>query len=238
MASSSPSLSWNDYVGATPNGYLVQRRDDPNMPWTSIAALPASVTTYLDSTVYCTDSVEYRITALDLDGLSIFDAFSDIEDIMAPGSLLIQRVDMVRSTVEDDSWVLTEWSHPTLAPQLVTGYELYRSIDNINFTRIATLPAVQTSYEDHDVSVKSQNYFYRVKVSNACSLEASPGYESSSILLLASPDTRYGVNLRWTSYRNWDTGVDEYVIEEWNSSTGSWQYVKTVDGTTTETDVQ
>ncbi|MFZ9942277.1 MAG: PKD domain-containing protein [Bacteroidia bacterium] len=238
MVSSTPSLQWNDYGGASPAGYLIQRRDDANSPWTSLVTVPASVTNYVDSSVYCADSVAYRITALDLNGLAIFDAFSDVENVMAPGSLLIQRVDMVRSTVEDDSWVLTEWSHPSLAPQLVTGYELYRSTDNINFSRIATLPAAQTSYEDRNVTVKTQNYYYRVKVSNACSLEASPGYESSSILLLANPDPRYGVNLRWTSYKNWDNGVDEYVIEEWNSSTGTWRYVKTVDGTTTETDVQ
>jgi hypothetical protein len=157
---------------------------------------------------------------------------------MVPGSLLIQRVDMVRSTVEEDSWVLTEWSQPTLAPHLVTGFELFRSTDNINFSRIAVLPAAQTSYEDRNVSVKSQNYYYRVKVSNACSLEASPGYESSSILLLASPDQRYGVELRWTPYKNWDTGVEEYVIEEWNPQSGTWDYVKTVDGSTTQTGVE
>jgi len=145
---------------------------------------------------------------------------------------------MVRSTVEEDSWVLTEWSQPVLAPQLVTGFELFRSTDNLNFTRIAVLPAAQTSYEDRNVSVKSQNYYYRVKVSNACSLEASPGYESSSILLLANPDQRYGVELRWTPYKNWSTGVEEYVIEEWNNQTGTWDYVKTVDGSTTQTGVE
>jgi len=75
-------------------------------------------------------------------------------------------------------------------------------------------------------------------VSNTCSLEASSGYESSSILLLANPDQRYGVNLRWTPYVNWDTGVEEYVIEEWNQATGTWDYVKKVDGSTTETGVQ
>ncbi len=103
---------------------------------------------------------------------------------------------------------------------------------------IAVLPSVQTSYEDRNVSVKSQEYYYRVKVSNTCSLEASSGYESSSILLLANPDQRYGVNLRWTPYVNWDTGVEEYVIEEWNQATGTWDYVKKVDGSTTETGVQ
>ncbi|MFM2190750.1 MAG: hypothetical protein RL491_1136, partial [Bacteroidota bacterium] len=237
-ASSTPTLHWNSYGGASPSGYLVQRMDEPNTPWTNLSVVPATVNMYVDSSVYCSDSVSYRITALDLNGLPIFDAFSDIEYILAPGSLLIQRVDMVRSTVEDDSWVLTEWSMPTLAPQLVTGFELFRSIDNINFTRIAVLPPVQTSYEDRNVSVKSQEYYYRVKVSNTCSLEASSGYESSSILLLANPDQRYGVNLRWTPYVNWDTGVEEYVIEEWNSATGTWDYVKTVDGSTTETGVQ
>lgn len=238
LSSSTPMLSWNDYGGAVPTGYLVQRRDDLNSMWTNLAALPASITSYVDSSVYCSDSVSYRITALGLNGMPIFDALSDVEDVMVPGSLLIQRVDMVRSTVEDDSWVLTEWSQPTLAPQLVTGFELFRSTDNVNFTRIAVLPAAQTSYEDRNVSVKSQNYYYRVKVSNACSLEASPGYESSSILLLASPDQRYGVELRWTPYKNWDTGVDEYVIEEWNPQSGTWDYVKTVDGSTTQTGVE
>jgi PKD repeat protein len=238
LSSSTPVLGWNNYGGASTTGYLVQRRDDANSLWLNLAALPANVTSYIDSSVYCSDSVSYRITAMDLNSLPIFDAFSDVEDVMVPGSLLIQRVDMVRSTVEEDSWVLTEWSQPVLAPQLVTGFELFRSTDNLNFTRIAVLPAAQTSYEDRNVSVKSQNYYYRVKVSNACSLEASPGYESSSILLLANPDQRYGVELRWTPYKNWSTGVEEYVIEEWNNQTGTWDYVKTVDGSTTQTGVE
>ncbi|MFN5323585.1 MAG: PKD domain-containing protein [Bacteroidota bacterium] len=239
MGNSSPQLQWNNYGGCTPvGGYLVQRMDEEGTSWNNLAILPSNVTTYQDSSVYCTDSVTYRITSLDLCGLPIFDAFSDIEDVLAPGSLLIQRVDMVRSTVEDDAWVLTEWSAPSLAPQLVTGYELFRSTDNVNFSRIAVLPAVQTSYEDYDVTVKSQNYYYRVKVSNTCSLEASSGFESSSILLMAQPDERYGIQLRWTPYKNWSTGVDEYVIEEWNSQSGTWEYVKTVDGSTTESDVQ
>ena len=142
---------------------------------------------------------------------------------------------MVRSTVEDDAWVLTEWSMPTLAPQLVTGFELYRSIDNVNFTLLATLPPAQTSYEDHNVSVKTQNYFYRVKVSNTCTLESSSGYESSSILLKGFADQMDGIKLRWTNYKNWDSGVDTYVIERWNEQTGTWDYVKTVDGSITET---
>ncbi|MFM7902281.1 MAG: PKD domain-containing protein, partial [Bacteroidota bacterium] len=36
-ASSTPTLHWNSYGGATPSGYLVQRMDEPNTPWTNLS---------------------------------------------------------------------------------------------------------------------------------------------------------------------------------------------------------
>jgi hypothetical protein len=59
-----------------------------------------------------------------------FEAWSDEEEIDVPGILAFQKVDMVRSTVMDDSYVFTEWAPPALAPGLVTGFVLSKSKDN------------------------------------------------------------------------------------------------------------
>jgi hypothetical protein len=83
--------------------------------------------------------------------------------------------------------------------------------------------------------VKQQQNYYRIKPLNACSVEASFGMESSSILLKATPFEDEGVRLRWTAYEHWDTGVDTYRIEIWNQATGQWEYVKSVYGNVTET---
>ncbi|MBL0342584.1 MAG: hypothetical protein IPP71_17810 [Bacteroidetes bacterium] len=158
-----------------------------------------------------------------------FEAWSDIVEIDAPGILLNQKVDIVRSTVNDDSYVFTEWAPPTLAPQLVTGFELYRSTDNSNFVLLVTLDPAETNYSDYDTRVKEQNYFYKVKVKNLCGLETTQGQPSSSILLNSFLDEENRSNLRWSPYRDWETGVDYYIIERVDLN-GNWMPVGVVDG--------
>ena len=72
---------------------------------------------------------------------------------------------------------------------------------------------------------------YKVKVKNLCQLEASEGLPGTSILLEGSLDDENRSLLRWSPYKNWDSGVDYYVVERMDLN-GMWQPIKVVDGST------
>jgi len=222
-------LNWNLYSGCSVGTYSIYRQDNLTGSFYLIGSVSSNESSYIDSTVYCDMMASYRVKATNLCGEG-FEAWSDIEISQAPGSLANQSVDVIRSTVVDDSYVFTEWAPPVQAPQLVTEYELYRSTDDVNFVLLATLPAVETNYSDYDTKVKSQRYFYKVKVKNVCEIQTSQGLPGTSILLIGGLDEESNSILRWSAYKNWDSGVDYYVIEKQDVN-GMWQPIKTVDGT-------
>lgn len=221
-------LEWNLYEGCTTGGYEIYRQDNLSGSFNIIAMVDEESAYFIDSTVYCGMLAAYRVKAVNLcqEG---FEAWSDIIQLDAPGILVNQKVDIIRSTVVDDSYVFTEWAPPVLAPQLVTSFELYRSIDNLNFDLIATLPGNETNYSDYNTGVKAHYYFYKIKVNNLCELETTQGLQGSSILLGSELDGENRSVLRWSPYRDWESGVDYYVIERVDLN-GNWVPVGRVDG--------
>jgi hypothetical protein len=57
-----------------------------------------------------------------------------------------------------------------------------------------------------------------------------------SSILLTGEWRNYKTNLNWTKYKGWSFGVDSYTIEKLNK-TGMWEFVKSVDGNTTNTEI-
>ncbi len=222
-------LEWNLYEGCTTDGYEIYRQDNLSGNFNIIAMVDEESAYYIDSTVYCGMLAAYRVKAVNLCGEG-FEASSDIIQLDAPGILVNQKVDIIRSTVVDDSYVFTEWAPPVLAPQLVTTFDLYRSTDNTNFDLIATLPGNETNYSDYNTAVKGHYYFYKIKVNNLCELETTQGMQGSSILLIGALDEENRSVLRWSPYRDWESGVDYYVIERVDLN-GNWVPVGRVDGT-------
>lgn len=221
-------LNWNIYNGCQNDGYEIYRQDNATGSFNLIGITGSNISNYTDSTVYCGMLVAYRVRAINLCGEGFY-AWSDIEEIQAPGTLINQSVDVIRSTVVNDSYVFTEWSPPVQAPQLVTEFELYRSTDFVNWDLIATVPAAQTNYSDYDTHVKSRRYIYKVKVKNTCEVQNNPGLPGTSILLVGGLDENNNSLLKWSAYGDWDTGVDYYVIEKQDVH-GMWVPIKTVDG--------
>jgi len=221
-------VSWSFYDGCAVGAYQVFRQDNNTGSFNLIATVDYNENEYLDSTVWCGMMVNYRVKAIDICGEG-YEAWSDIESVLAPGTLMNQTVDVIRSTVIDDSYVFTEWAPPVQAPQLVTEFEIYRSVDDVNWKLMATVPAAETNYSDFDTDVKSQRYIYKVKVKNICEVQTSQGLPGTSILLLGGLDDDNNSVLRWSAYKNWDTGVDYYMIERMDKN-GFWQPIKTVDG--------
>ena len=150
-----------------------------------------------------------------------------------PANILAnQKVDIVRSTVVNDRDVLTEWMPPSLSPERVKEYIIYRSIDNINFTPIGSVPSGVLSYIDYNALVHQQEYYYNIEVLSDCDVSGTPSDESSSIWLQSEHQNDI-TKLWWTPYTEWNSGVEYYIIERKNWS-GQWEMVKQVPGSILE----
>jgi len=226
---------WNSYGGCGVNTYEIYRSYPGSNPqW--IASVPSSQLTYLDTTFECPYAYSYRITATDLCGRP-YTSNSDTS-VTAPFNFLAnQVVDVVRSTVVGNQTVLTEWLQPVVHPEKVAQFDVYRSTDNQNFSYLATVPANQTDYMDYSVDVQSNHYFYKIKVINTCDINEDPSLNTSSILLKGEMHDDRSVHLYWSPYVGWENGVDHYVLEMLDSN-GQWQFLKQVDGNTTQYDYQ
>ena len=143
-----------------------------------------------------------------------------------------QVVDVVRTTVVDNQFVLTEWKQPTVLPESVIQFDLYRSSDNANFYYLTSIPSVQTDFSDYNVDVQKLSYYYKVLVLNKCDVNENLSDVSSTILLSGEVSNDYIYSLKWTDYKHWANGVDHYVIEKIDA-TGAWIPVGKVDGATT-----
>ena len=102
-----------------------------------------------------------------------------------------------------------------------TGFKLYRSLDNITFTRIATLDANVTSFSNTGRSA-STTYYYKVFAFNATSNTAYSNTASAMTLapatvkpaapsnLAVSVVSSSQLNLTWTDMANNESGVRVY----------------------------
>lgn len=230
-------VEWTPYIGCAINTYEINRVEVSNGSTTLVGTVPGIVTSFLDTTLNCPIEYSYKITATDLCG-NPYLSRSDTSIAVPENELASQQAIMSHSTVVLNNFVLTEWAAPQLAPDRVNGYNILRSKDTLsnNYTLIATLPANAYEYEDYDVDVMEQNYYYKVEVINDCNLTGLASTNSSSILLKSRWMYTHST-LWWTEYDQWDSGVDKYEIEKFNWDTQQWELIKTVPGNQTSTDV-
>ncbi|MFM7216830.1 MAG: hypothetical protein ACKO1U_02285, partial [Bacteroidota bacterium] len=192
--------------------------------------------TYLDSTFECPYEYSYRIMATDLCG-NTYTSFSDTSITRPTNIFEGQVVDVVRSTVVDNRYVLTEWKETTVKPEKVVQYEIYRSEDNEEFSLVATVPAQQTDYQDFKVDVQNKRYYYRIKIVNTCDVDMGLSKTTSTVVLKGTMDEGRRVSLGWTPYTGWENGVEYYVIEKLDDN-GNWIFLRQVAGQTTSYDYQ
>jgi PKD repeat protein len=227
-------VNWSEYYGCTVSNYELYRTQVSTGSTSLIAALPANTTSYLDTTLGCPYLFSYKIIAKDLCGNS-YTSESDTAAATPENKLALQQVELIRSTVYNNREILTEWLPPTLSPERVAAYRILRSDDDINYTHIATVPAIINSYIDNTIEVDKQEYYYKILVINDCELAGIESGEGSSILLNGSLVEQKTL-LNWTPYKQWIPGVNEYIIER-QKFDGTWEQIKVVNGNTTATEV-
>ena len=228
-------VSWTPYSGCPVSSYEIYRYESGEAPQ-YLATVPPDSLTYTDTTFDCPHPYSYRIKATDLCGTSYI-SYSDTSMTIPLNTLANQIVDVVRSTVVDNQFVLTEWKEPVVHPEKVAQFDIYRSTDNTNFSYVATVPSVQTDYADYGVDVQNNHYFYKILVINTCDITEDLSPITSTVLLKGEMNEGRQVHLEWTPYKGWEQGVEYYILEKMDEN-GHWQILKQVDGSKLQYDYQ
>ena len=194
-----------------------------------IGVVNDSTAFYVDDEFDCPQPYIYFVKAVNLCSTGYFSESNAViaEPII---NLSNQKVEIIRSTVVDDKFTLTEWLKPDFLPELVLEYLIYRSVDNFNFKIVDKVPAYVTDYMDINVDVDNENYFYKIVPINTCDVSAKESNKSSSILLQSDFEEEI-TKLKWSKYTEWRSGVEKYVIERMDQN-GNWVVIKEVDGNT------
>lgn len=227
-------VTWTPYSGCSVDTYELSRVNLVTGVITPVATLPSGVREFLDEDFLCPHEQSYRVMATSLCG-NPYTSLSDTANALPDNILENQKVEVVRSTVVDDRDVLTEWLPPVLSPERVKEYIITRSYDAVNYSQIAIVPSGVYSYIDTDVDVHSGEYYYKIEVISDCDVSGTTSNMSSSVWLQSKHFGRdEKTRLWWTPYKDWDTGVDYYIIEKLNIN-GQWEQIRTVGGSTLET---
>jgi hypothetical protein len=226
-------VSWNAYGGCSVSAYDIYRASSSGS-LQFIASVPGDSLAYTDSLFICPDTYTYQVVGMDLCS-GTYNSTSDTCVGRPVNVYADQRVDMVRSTVVDNTYILTEWLPPVVKPQSVVKYEIYRSSDNKTFNYLTSVSPQQTDYNDYDVDVESGSYFYKIIVVNSCGIQENLSDNTTTILLKGNKTEDRIIHLNWSPYDKWIDGVDHYEIERLNEN-GQWELIKRVNGSTTSTE--
>ncbi len=225
-------LNWTPYVGFDIEEYEIFRLDPNNSgSLISLGVVDGGTTTFLDTTVFCRDSVTYKILAFGT-GLADQTSFSN-ESTNAPSRpILRDGINVVTTTVEEDSFIRVEWI-PFEGDDPFAFY-VEKSQDRQNWDSLTTVPFTTLSLDDFEVNTDEISYFYRVFAIDECGDTTPVGNFGRSILLEVNLTDQGNIpNLSWNPYQRWPNGVRSYQIEIFNETLGIWELIGVVPGNET-----
>lgn len=163
---------------------------------------------------------------VDNDGCFSVDSMIGVHvyDTLAPHTPSI-----IRSTVIDNSAVLTEWEEPLYGAEKILNYQIWKSVDSAGFSLAGIVDKEAQKFIDYETNVEEQNYYYMIIPSNVCNVAPQERNMSSSILLEKEIINETHILFNWTQYYQWLEGVDYYELQRKNEF-GEWEILKTMDG--------
>ena len=211
------NLSWTDNAN-NEDGFKVERCTGAGCTnFGQIAQPGANVTTFNNSGLAASTTYRYRIRSYNATGNSGYSNTSEATTSSGTSSTFGAPTNLVAVAKSDQQIDLT-WQDNSTAE---TGFKLYRSIDNIKFSRIATLDANVTSFSNTGRPA-STTYYYKVLAFNASANTAYSNTASattfapatvkpaapSSLAAVALSATQ--IKLTWTDNANNETGFRVY----------------------------
>ena len=226
-------LEWNKYKGHQFDHYAVQRKRK-GKNWQLVKNINPDQLTFTDQEDLCPDDYEYRVIAKNLDGLD-YHSTSNIPNVFINTDFTRQEVNVIRTTVLDDTRILTEWKEPEFGLSQVAFYQVLKSVNDAPYIVADTVAPGITSYIDEFLNTDEEIYSYKIKVFNSCDINTRFSNAGNSISL--KKETKYYKNrLYWNSYKGWNDGVQHYLLQKQNDK-GEWETIGILDEGVKETDV-
>lgn len=163
---------------------------------------------YLDESVICGISYQYRILATSSEGAQIISNEVNTTAVKSTNQVIINHLST--EVLEDGSLELS-WENPaSYQPDI---YYIYYSFDNNNFF-LEDSTASLTYKVDFDTN--NEERFFRVSYVDNCEGE-SPLSLTASNILLKSNESQGELLVSWNAYRGWESGVESYFLEKFDA---------------------
>jgi hypothetical protein len=227
ISTTAVTVNWSAATGET--GYHVYRSTD-GTNYTLVATTSSSATSWSDSSLNPGTFYTYEVGAFNTAGESASASTSVSTLIAAPNSPLNLAFTNVTT-----SGVTLNWNPPAAAGQ--TGFHVYRSTDDVNFTLVGSLGASGSTWTDSALASGS-TYYYSVGAYNSTGEATTTAAPVST--LVAAPNaptsvtfsnlTTTGLTLNWNAtanttgyhiYRSTD-GTNFTLVGSLNAGTTTW----------------
>lgn len=196
--------------GGKENGFvIIQRRQGQAGAWSTIGTFDSNLTFYDDKTVP-TDNTEYCYRVSWSGAPNEYSNISCATTLASPPN----SPTGLSAVAISSSQINLSW---TDASNNESGFEIFRSTDNSNFTKIADVGANTTSYQNTGLNASTRYFYYvgsqrggtpsRTK-SNTADATTFTGVPSSPSSLSAVAFGSTQINLNWNDNANNETGFE------------------------------
>ncbi|MBI3142985.1 MAG: gliding motility-associated C-terminal domain-containing protein [Bacteroidetes bacterium] len=201
-------LYWSGYKGFTVKEYQLEAILPSQTAFTTLQVLPSTASTYIHQNLYCFDTIQYRIKAIDQN--SSYIAYSDTIrlkpfDTVSPVPPVIKYVSVLGT-----NQVEIAWNRSTSAD--ANMYVIYRKGPKTPYMPLDTL---NNKFVYTDVVPTDSIYTYTLIAIDSC-IENPSYYKSKGVNTLLLQSRQLGcqdkLELYWNPYNNFDKGLDKYEL--------------------------
>lgn len=209
------TLTWDESPGAT--HYYVRRAEVSGGPYGTLA-YGIYTPTWTDTGVTPHTSYFYVVSAVGDGGESLYSAEASATPYALPAAPTGATITFADFTALELKWVDNSTDE--------TGFTIERSVDNFNYTRVASLP-FNTIYHWDEGLTDNTTYYYRIRAFNVDGQSAPTEVSATTPArppaspgnLVATPVSPTQVNLTWTYNANNETSFE---LERSIGATGIW----------------
>jgi hypothetical protein len=230
VSASSIVLGWKDYNGTTVTGYKIERKPGTCAAggvWTEIATVGAGVTTYTNPALSASATFSYKIRAYGAAGNSAYT--SCVNATTAKVNTPVAAKGLTANSTAANTVSLT-WTDVSTNE---TGFEVWRKAGTGVFTKLVSLGANVTDYQDTTANgnnaTATYNYYITACNASGCSPASSTAivpYAPANLQLVLKLSKQ--VSFKWTDKSSQETG---YIVQRKAgscSSPNAWATVATV----------
>ena len=223
------TLSWNSYTNMIPdvNEYRVYCSDNGGA-YHQIASLAATELSYTHTNLQSEHTYCYYVEALN----GVVGVASQSNIICATPHMPSQAnyCYLQYATVTSPTSVEIAFFIDTSA--YTQHINFYKSIDSgTTYTLLLPIP-VSTNplmfFNDNIVNTNTTSYVYKAAIVDSCGIERIVSNIGKTILLKCAPNRDMTNILTWTTYHDWNIGVDSYNIYRKVGSSGSFEFLKQI----------